>query len=256
MTPICKNIKGVIYKTTNILNGMWYIGKDENDDPAYLGSGVYLSRAIAKYGKNNFVKEILDRAQTSSELALLESKYIEQYNATTDSMSYNIEKGGYDENTATGMNEIDKLQFSVKISESWNNLTVEAKQERISHMDNLVKNKPKTQEHKDKISKSKAGVKQSPETIEKKRLISKKLYDSGVISPPRNDWTGKTHTESSKLKMSIAKKGVKNKKTRLFSASEQEEIQLLYKSGIKTSVIAKMFSTTGPTILRYVKEII
>lgn len=50
-----------IYKTTNILNGCYYIGKHsfkklKND---YLGSGTYLKNSVKKYGKDNFKKEIL-----------------------------------------------------------------------------------------------------------------------------------------------------------------------------------------------------
>lgn len=30
----------IIYKTTNTLNGKFYIGQDSNDDPTYLGSGT------------------------------------------------------------------------------------------------------------------------------------------------------------------------------------------------------------------------
>lgn len=36
----------VIYKTTNLINGKVYIGKDSNDDPKYLGSGKILKLAI------------------------------------------------------------------------------------------------------------------------------------------------------------------------------------------------------------------
>ena len=42
---------GIIYKTTNQLNGKWYIGKDEKNNPKYLDSGVLLEQAIKKYGK-------------------------------------------------------------------------------------------------------------------------------------------------------------------------------------------------------------
>ena len=255
MTPICTPINGIIYKITNIINGMWYIGKDERDDPKYLGSGVYLSRAIANYGKDNFTKDILDGALTSEKLALLEAEYIEKFNATTSQMSYNIAAGGYGGNTLGGMDNTDKIKFSEKMSETWDNLTIEAKRDRISPMNTAVKGKPKTRRHRDKISKSKTGTKQSIETIEKKRLISKKLYDEGRISPPKNDWAGRIHSTESKIKISKAKTGIKNYKKRLFTQEDCTEMKKLKDSGISTRIIAKIFSTTTPTILRYIREL-
>ena len=54
-------MKYTIYKTTNKLNGMFYIGKHQTENPLdnYYGSGLRLVRAIAKYGKENFQKEVL-----------------------------------------------------------------------------------------------------------------------------------------------------------------------------------------------------
>ena len=49
-----------VYCTTNILNNKKYIGSHSghiNDD--YLGSGVILKKSIKKYGKSNFIKQIL-----------------------------------------------------------------------------------------------------------------------------------------------------------------------------------------------------
>lgn len=57
-----------IYKTTNLLNGIIYVGKDKRSRPGYLGSGTHLKRALLKYGKENFMKEI--RRQTGKEVAL------------------------------------------------------------------------------------------------------------------------------------------------------------------------------------------
>jgi len=43
----------IIYKTTNLINGKYYIGKDKYNNPSYLGSGFILYQAIKKYGKEN-----------------------------------------------------------------------------------------------------------------------------------------------------------------------------------------------------------
>lgn len=50
-----------VYKTVNLINGKFYFGahKTVNPNDDYLGSGVYIKRAVAKYGKENFRKEVL-----------------------------------------------------------------------------------------------------------------------------------------------------------------------------------------------------
>lgn len=54
-----------VYITTNLINGMRYIGMhygELNDD--YLGSGNLIQLAIQKYGKENFKKDILEIASS------------------------------------------------------------------------------------------------------------------------------------------------------------------------------------------------
>ena len=80
---------GVIYKTTNTINGKWYIGKNKGNNENYLGSGKILNKSIKKYGKENFSKEILAYAHSREELNHLEKKYIAESNAITDPNSYN-----------------------------------------------------------------------------------------------------------------------------------------------------------------------
>ena len=84
-----------VYMTTNTINNMKYIGQHRgqlNDN--YLGSGVYILRAIKKYGKQTFIKEILEICQTQRELNEAEQKWIKHFNAVKDPMFYNIASGG------------------------------------------------------------------------------------------------------------------------------------------------------------------
>ena len=71
----------IVYITTNLVNGKKYIGKDENNVKSYMGSGIGIVNAIKKYGKKNFVKEILAECETSDQLNELEIYYINYYNA-------------------------------------------------------------------------------------------------------------------------------------------------------------------------------
>lgn len=83
-----------IYRTTNLVNGKWYIGKDEASRNYYLGSGTALTNAIRKYGKENFKKEILEECISKEHLSEREKYWISVTNAQRDPMSYNIASGG------------------------------------------------------------------------------------------------------------------------------------------------------------------
>ena len=54
-----------VYLTTNLINGKKYIGQYYGEvDDNYIGSGSTLKKAINKYGKGNFKKEILYMCNT------------------------------------------------------------------------------------------------------------------------------------------------------------------------------------------------
>ena len=63
-------MKYIVYKTTNTINGKYYIGahRTDNLNDGYVGSGVGLKRAIEKYGKENFVTETLHTLRTEDEM--------------------------------------------------------------------------------------------------------------------------------------------------------------------------------------------
>ena len=84
----------VIYKTTNKLNGKIYVGQDCHNNEVYLGSGDILRRAIKKYGRSNFKKEVLEVCDTKEQLNLREIYWIDLLQATDLEKGYNIRKGG------------------------------------------------------------------------------------------------------------------------------------------------------------------
>lgn len=83
--------KMVIYLTTNLVNQKRYIGMDSNNNPNYLGSGTLILKAIQKYGKENFKKEILEVCSSISDMESKETYWINKFNALKDPSFYNLE---------------------------------------------------------------------------------------------------------------------------------------------------------------------
>lgn len=110
-----------VYLTTNLINGKRYIGqhKTKNVDDGYLGSGFIFKKALKKYGRENFKREILEFTDSSEKLNELEIKYIELFNAANDDSFYNITKGGmgqlghrWSEEQKQAASERVKLEFA------------------------------------------------------------------------------------------------------------------------------------------------
>ncbi len=83
------------YKTVNSVNGHFYIGvhKTSNLNDGYLGSGTVLKRAVKKYGRSNFKKEILKFHESQDEMYAYEKEIVTD-TVVNDKTSYNLKLGG------------------------------------------------------------------------------------------------------------------------------------------------------------------
>jgi len=160
----------IIYKTTNLINGKIYIGQSINNYNSYLGSGVLIKRALEKYGKENFKKEILCECDTTVELNKNEKFWINYYNSTDINIGYNIDCGG-----KNGAIRSDLTRKKISESSKGKKMSEESKQKMSeSHKGKIPWNKgiPQSEETKKKLNLKFKGKKMSKEFCEK---ISKSL---------------------------------------------------------------------------------
>ncbi len=80
-----------VYKTVNLVNGKYYIGVHKTDNPYddYIGSGKLIKRAIKKYGKDSFHKEIIAIFENKDDAYTLEASLV-----VICDESYNLKHGG------------------------------------------------------------------------------------------------------------------------------------------------------------------
>lgn len=94
----------IIYKVTNIVNKKIYIGQTihnlkkrkrqhENAHKYNNNHGIF-DKAINKYGKENFLWEIIDTASSLDELNKKEEFYIKTYDSINIDIGYNLKYGG------------------------------------------------------------------------------------------------------------------------------------------------------------------
>lgn len=86
----------IVYKTTNLLNGRFYVGvhgtKDSNKFDGYFGSGKILQIALKRYGKENFIRETLVECyENEDEAYSIEALLVKTIKE--DPRSYKIRRG-------------------------------------------------------------------------------------------------------------------------------------------------------------------
>lgn len=219
-----------IYITTNLITKEKYIGKHYGKlDDSYLGSGKILMRAIEKYGKKNFKRDILYISKTAEENNIKEKEFIKVFNAVKDRTFYNIAEGG------DGGDIFHSLPL-----EQQRQIREEASK-RFSGEGNPMYERHHSKETKELLRQVDRSYTQ---TEEYKQNMSK------TVSGNKNGMYGKKHTEESKQKMSIAKKGKKlgkeNGNAKGISAYKDAEMTILVKH-FDTIREALIYVKTKPT---------
>ena len=182
----------ILYKTTNLLTGQYYIGKHKQPSiefDGYYGSSPSLNKDIEKYGNNNFVRETLQTFNDETTCYIAENEEIGEL-WKTDPLCYNKQPGG--KGFSSGKNHYSNVS----------GFTPE-------HIENLKKSRkqrpPATQETRQKMSESRLGTKRSFATKEKM---------SKAQSGKNNPMYGKTHLTEIKrqIRESLLEKytGIKN----------------------------------------------
>lgn len=171
-----------LYKVTNLVNQKIYIGITKNSIEdrwkKHLSDSLMpmypLHCAIQKYGKENFIIELLEESEDRQYIANKEDPTIEFYESRINQHGYNVAKGGYGGNlgesanlkrrqTIASRSPERKLEISKKLS--------------ISHTGKI-----KTEETKAKMSASQlavGGYGPSVQTEETRNKIS--ISNSGKI---------------------------------------------------------------------------
>jgi group I intron endonuclease len=255
----------IIYKTTNLINNRFYVGKDKMNNPRYLGSGKILKEAIKKYGKENFIKEILEICETVDKMNEREIFWIEELNAIEE--GYNITKGGDGGNTIE--NHPNKNEISKKHSE-WmiENNPTRGRKKSQEEIDNWRKSyvgkytgsnnpnygskrnestKIKISESKkkywenlsekdlnnfrEKISETNKGKKGKKQTDEQKIKHSKYMKEN-------NPMKGKTHTEEVKKLLSELNKKPKKEETKIKISESLKEYHRISEKPKNTRIIS------------------
>lgn len=186
-----------------MLNGKFYVGRHStnNFEDGYFGSGKILKRAIKKYGKKNFKKEIIEQCSDFEILCDREEYWIEELKAIEK--GYNIIKTS----KGTGCGEANPFYGKKHSEKSLKKMSEIHKGKIISleqrlNLSKTNKGRKHTEEAKNKIGKAHKGKKLSKEQIDGIKKYAKTLIGD------KNPMFGKKHSEKSKRKMSNSHKGV------------------------------------------------
>lgn len=189
-----------IYIITNRINGHRYVGQSSSGSDKYFGSGTALKKAIQKYGKHNFTKEIVEHCK-AMELDEKEIQWISKLN-TYKGEGYNLTPGGdgwtkgmkHSKDTRDRLlenpsqkgkvrNEETKQKIRESLASYRNSLTQEERKQIYGKSGQKLKGVTKvfSEEHKRNLSIGQTGKTKSPRTPEHLTKIAEKHRRSVCI---------------------------------------------------------------------------
>ena len=208
----------IVYKHTSPSNKI-YIGitmqgakRRWRNGKGYSGN-IYFTRAIEKYGWDNFQHEILYENLQKRQAEVLEISLIFHYKSNNPKYGYNQTCGGEvhlghhpNEEIRRKLSESHKGEKSYWYGKNpWDYKTEEQKEQTKRKLSEAGKGRVCSEETKGKISKANKGNFHSKET---KQIISEKAKER-YENKENNPMYGKNHSEEARNKISIAKKGKK-----------------------------------------------
>jgi group I intron endonuclease len=214
---------GVIYLTKNLVNQKIYIGSDTknkgNGDPDYLGSGVLLNRAIEKYGRENFSKEILQRCPTLEVLKQKEGFFIKKFKSNQRDIGYNISDGYWGGDTLS--NHPDAELIREKITEQSNKNAKRASESRKQFY------KKETEEEKEaRIKKITQSMKNWDKSFFEDPQYIKNLSD-GIKNSDSFKEYNKRRTGKKRGKYKVDQKGILERRQESISQLKTEKFKSL-----------------------------
>lgn len=199
----------IIYKTINLINNHFYIGKHQCSklEDGYLGSGKRLIQALKKYGRSNFKREILFIFDNELDMNNKEKELVIE-ELLSNPNCYNLTLGGeggpiflgkhHSEETKKKLREIGKTRRHPKKT---------SEQLEDEHRRRLIKNNGQyfSEETKRKISESlKRHYEEHPEKVKHRPRRSKEEANKSRSESLK----GHSVSEETKKKLSDALKNI------------------------------------------------
>jgi group I intron endonuclease len=175
-------MNGKIYLLTDVRNGIQYVGKTKGNNLKYFTGGLIPCKIIKKHGFSVFKRTILeDNISSLEELNKKEIFYIAEYDTFNNGYNLTIGGDGGGEWILLKTKEEIEIIASKKRAKMLNRVFSE---DTLAKMSFAKKGIPLTDEHKQHIRESQSGE--------------------------NHPWFGRNHTDETKEKISLKRKGKKS----------------------------------------------